>query len=113
MSDLSAVQPAVNSPAPLRARHIPYCFQTSIRVARSIPQSVFAEAYESAAAWLEANSGYDASTAILKATDHLPERTARLAALAFLETFGQWIGSDEGVFMLCFAASFARTDRLQ
>lgn len=75
-------------------------------------QAVFAQAYEDAAAWLEQNPNYDASTAILKATDHLPEMTARLAGLAFFESFGCWCGDDEGVLMLCFAAAFARTDRL-
>lgn len=90
-----------------------YQFDTLRRVRGAVPQTVFAQAYADAAAWLEQNPGYDASTAILKATDHLPETTARLAALAFLESFGAWIGNDEGVLMLCFAADFARTDRLQ
>lgn len=90
-----------------------YRFHTFSRVGRSIPQAVFAQAYADAAMWLEQNPSYDASTAILKATDHLSERTARLAALAFFKSFGAWSGDGEGVLMLCFAASFARTDRLQ
>lgn len=92
---------------------MPYRFHTFSRVGRSIPQAVFAQAYLDAAAWLEQNPNYDASAAILKATDRLPERTAKLAALAFFESFGAWSGDDEGVLMLCFAAAFARTDRLQ
>jgi hypothetical protein len=90
-----------------------YRFHTFSKVPRAIPQSVFAKVYEDAAAWLERNPEYDAATAILKTTDHLPERTARLAALAFFENFGAWAGDDEGVLMLCFAAQYSRTERLQ
>lgn len=90
-----------------------YRFHTFTRVERSIPQSVFAQAYADAAAWLEQNPNYDASTAIFKVAEPISDRTARLAALAFFDNFGCWCGDDEGVLMLCFAAQFARTDYLK
>ena len=73
----------------------------------SVPYKTLGRSWVEAAAWLEANPGYDAHLAIMKAADHLSDRLAHAATLEFSDSFGAWGGNDEGVLMLCFAAASA------
>lgn len=73
----------------------------------SVPYETLGRIWADAAAWMEANPGYDAHVAIMKATDHLSSRLASAATLEFSDSFGAWGGDDEGVLMLLFAAASA------
>ena len=78
----------------------------------SVPYKTLGRIWADAAAWMEANPGYDAHVAIMKATDHLSSRLAHAATLEFSDSFGAWGGNDDGVLMLCFASVLANTGDL-
>lgn len=89
-----------------------YRFTYTTRREGSIPMCTLAQIYRDAAAWLERNPGYDTSLAIGKATDRLSDQVASAAQIAFQEAFGAWIGNDDGIMALCFAAALADTSDL-
>lgn len=75
---------------------------------RGLPARHLAPIYAKAAGWLEENGPcYDAHLAIMNVTARLSFRTRAIAGNTFTDNFGCWIGNDEGVLMLCFAATLA------